>query len=160
MLCSFFFFTTVVLTDKSVLKEPAPGCVDQKLSKFAVSQDGVLRHEELPIPPTSDTPYALEVLLDRFRQQFLNMIDMFKNSEYKDVVNKQIEEEKVCCTSHILVVSPSKEMFKIFLIITHVGPKPNSRIFKICSIEKKKNQCKCFRQPLEQSVKPSTMAML
>lgn len=75
--------------------DPAPGCVDQKLSRFAVSQDGLLRHEELPIPPTSDAPYALEVLLDRFRQQFMNILDTFKNPDYKNVVNKQFEEEKV-----------------------------------------------------------------
>ncbi|XP_069960923.1 histone-lysine N-methyltransferase, H3 lysine-79 specific isoform X8 [Cherax quadricarinatus] len=75
-------------------KDPAPGCVDQKLSLFTPSTvSGILRHEELPIPP-SDTPYALEVLLDVFRQQFLNMLDSIKKPEYKDFVMQQIEAEK------------------------------------------------------------------
>lgn len=78
-------------------QEPAPGCVDQKLSLFTSSTvGGVIRHEELPIPPKSDTPYALEVLLDVFRQQFLNMLDTIKNPDYKDYVLQQIEVEKVC----------------------------------------------------------------
>ncbi|XP_042876081.1 histone-lysine N-methyltransferase, H3 lysine-79 specific-like isoform X10 [Penaeus japonicus] len=55
---------------------------------------GVIRHEELPIPPKSDTPYALEVLLDVFRQQFINMLDTIKNPDYKDYVLQQIEVEK------------------------------------------------------------------
>lgn len=76
-------------------KDPAPGCVDQKLSRLTSSTvAGVLRHEELPIPP-SNTPYALEVLLDVFRQQFLTMLDSFKKPEYKDYVLKQIDAEKV-----------------------------------------------------------------
>nr|XP_027225717.1 histone-lysine N-methyltransferase, H3 lysine-79 specific-like isoform X5 [Penaeus vannamei] len=76
-------------------QEPAPGCVDQKLSLFTSSTvGGVIRHEELPIPPKSDTPYALEVLLDVFRQQFLNMLDTIKNPDYKDYVLQQIEVEK------------------------------------------------------------------
>ncbi|XP_071522598.1 histone-lysine N-methyltransferase, H3 lysine-79 specific isoform X2 [Panulirus ornatus] len=77
-------------------KDPAPGCVDQKLSLFtpsSVSGTGILRHEELPIPP-SDTPYALEVLLDVFRQQFLNMLESIKKPDYKDFVTQQIEAEK------------------------------------------------------------------
>ncbi|XP_042232562.1 histone-lysine N-methyltransferase, H3 lysine-79 specific-like isoform X2 [Homarus americanus] len=75
-------------------KDPAPGCVDQKLSLFTPSTvSGILRHEELPIPP-SDTPYALEVLLDVFRQQFLNMLDTIKKCDYKDFVLKQMEAEK------------------------------------------------------------------
>ncbi|XP_042876080.1 histone-lysine N-methyltransferase, H3 lysine-79 specific-like isoform X9 [Penaeus japonicus] len=76
-------------------QEPAPGCVDQKLSLFTSSTvGGVIRHEELPIPPKSDTPYALEVLLDVFRQQFINMLDTIKNPDYKDYVLQQIEVEK------------------------------------------------------------------
>ncbi|XP_076042508.1 DOT1 like histone lysine methyltransferase grappa [Oratosquilla oratoria] len=75
-------------------KEPAPGCVDQKLSRFASSEDGILRHEELPIPPSSSTPYALEVMLDRFRNQFMVFLDGMHKPEYKDFVDKQIEEEK------------------------------------------------------------------
>ncbi|XP_047483083.1 histone-lysine N-methyltransferase, H3 lysine-79 specific-like isoform X6 [Penaeus chinensis] len=76
-------------------QEPAPGCVDQKLSLFTSSTvGGVIRHEELPIPPKADTPYALEVLLDVFRQQFLNMLDTIKNPDYKDYVLQQIEVEK------------------------------------------------------------------
>ncbi|CAL4067690.1 unnamed protein product, partial [Meganyctiphanes norvegica] len=72
----------------------ALGTVDQKLSSISSSTDGVLKHEELPIPPARDTPYALEVLLDMLRQQFLNMLDNFKKPDYADFVNKQIDEEK------------------------------------------------------------------
>ena len=92
MTCLYFSAETI----KANYKEPAPGCIDQKLSRFASSSDGILRHEELPIPPAPDTPYALQVLLDRFRQQFLTMLDVIKKSEYKDFVNEQIDKEKVC----------------------------------------------------------------
>ncbi|XP_068230537.1 histone-lysine N-methyltransferase, H3 lysine-79 specific isoform X6 [Palaemon carinicauda] len=79
----------------STYKDPAPGCVDQKLSMISASTTGgILRHEELPIPPSSNTPYALEVLLDIMRQQYLTLIDSFKKPEYKDYVMKQMENEK------------------------------------------------------------------
>ncbi|XP_064120922.1 histone-lysine N-methyltransferase, H3 lysine-79 specific-like isoform X5 [Macrobrachium nipponense] len=79
----------------SSYKDPAPGCVDQKLSMISASTTGgILRHEELPIPPSSNTPYALEVLLDIMRQQYLTLIDSFKKPEYKDYVLKQMENEK------------------------------------------------------------------
>lgn len=95
-------------------KDPAPGCVDQKLSLFtpsSVSGTGILRHEELPIPP-SDTPYALEVLLDVFRQQFLNMLESIKKPEYKDFVTQQIEAEKVNVLS---ICNISIEPFDAFI---------------------------------------------
>lgn len=76
-------------------KDPAPGCVDQKLPMISTSTAcGILRHEELPIPPSSNTPYALEVLLDVMRQQYMTLIDSFKKPEYKDYVMKQMETEK------------------------------------------------------------------
>ncbi|KAK7074839.1 Histone-lysine N-methyltransferase, H3 lysine-79 specific [Halocaridina rubra] len=75
-------------------KDPAPGCVDQKLPMISTTTGGILRHEELPIPPSSNTPYALEVLLDIMRQQYMNLIDSFKQPEYKDFVLKQMETEK------------------------------------------------------------------
>ena len=49
----------------------------------------------MPIPNAPDTPYALQVLLDRFRQQYLTMMESIKKPQYKDDVNLEIEKEKV-----------------------------------------------------------------
>lgn len=82
-------------SDDLNLKEAAPGCVDQKLSEFSASEDGILRHEELPIPQTADIPYALEVLLERFRQQYMNMLRQFKDEKYRASIDIAVREEKV-----------------------------------------------------------------
>lgn len=71
---------------------PAPGCVDQQLT--ALSTEMV--HNELDIPKApNDTPYALQILLDMYRDQYMNMIDQMKSSEYKLTVQNLITEEKV-----------------------------------------------------------------
>lgn len=77
------------------LAEPAPGCIDQKLSTFGMSEDGLLKHEELPIPMKTDAPYALEILLDKFREQYMNMLEMYKDPQYKFTIRKEIDEERV-----------------------------------------------------------------
>lgn len=70
---------------------PAPGTVDQQLTSLT----GSMRHEELDIPPApSDTPYALQILLDLFRNQFMQQLDQMRNPACKETVNKQIIDEK------------------------------------------------------------------
>ncbi|XP_066158714.1 histone-lysine N-methyltransferase, H3 lysine-79 specific-like isoform X1 [Euwallacea fornicatus] len=71
---------------------PAPGCIDQQLT--TLSSD-VITHNELDIPADpSQTPYSLQVLLDMFRVQYMQMIHQLKNPAFKTTVEKQIEEEK------------------------------------------------------------------
>lgn len=70
---------------------PAPGCVDQQLTSLT----GSMKHEELEIPTApSETPYALQILLDLMRNQFMQMLDQMRNPTHKDAVNRQICEEK------------------------------------------------------------------
>lgn len=70
---------------------PAPGCVDQLLTSLT----GNMTHEELQIPVApGETPYALQILLDLFRNQFMQSLDQMRNPAYKDTVNKQIFDEK------------------------------------------------------------------
>lgn len=77
---------------------PAPGCVDQQLTSLSVAGPST-KHVELEIPPApNDTPYALQILLDLYRDQMMAMIDTMKNPDYKDVVNGQIAQEKVTYT--------------------------------------------------------------
>ncbi|XP_046998857.1 histone-lysine N-methyltransferase, H3 lysine-79 specific isoform X1 [Schistocerca americana] len=72
---------------------PAPGCVDQQLTSLSLNTSSV--HEELDIPPApAETPYALQILLDLYRAQFLQMVDMMKNPAFRDSVEVQIETEK------------------------------------------------------------------
>ena len=54
--------------------QPGRGCFDQQLSSLPTD----LRHEELPIPPASDVPYALEAMLDRFRIQYMQMLQVMQ----------------------------------------------------------------------------------
>lgn len=71
---------------------PAPGCVDQQLTALSTK----MIHHELDIPKApNDTPYALQILLDMYRIQYMNMIDQMKSVEYKDSVQNYISEEKV-----------------------------------------------------------------
>nr|CAD7443525.1 unnamed protein product [Timema bartmani] len=52
---------------------PAPGCVDQQLTSLSIG-DASSMHTELDIPPApADTPYALQLLLDVYRAQFIQM---------------------------------------------------------------------------------------
>ncbi|PNF35512.1 hypothetical protein B7P43_G04129 [Cryptotermes secundus] len=72
---------------------PAPGCVDQQLTSLTLSTNSV--HTELDIPPApADTPYALQILLDMYRAQFLQMVEIMKSPHYRDDVNLQIERDK------------------------------------------------------------------
>ena len=88
-------------------KDAAPGCIDQKLSLFSSASDGILRHEELPIPPApTSAPYALEILLDSFRTQFMDMLSAMRNEPYAAFVSQQLDDERVssvltnCFISH------------------------------------------------------------
>lgn len=70
---------------------PAPGCVDQQLT--TLSSD--LIHTELEIPQApAETPYALQILLDIYRLQFMQMIDQMKNDKYKEQIETHISKEK------------------------------------------------------------------
>ncbi|KFB36864.1 histone h3 methyltransferase [Anopheles sinensis] len=70
---------------------PAPGCVDQQLTSLA----GDMQHNELDIPEApSETPYALQILLDLYKTQFMKAIEAMRKPTYKDNVQQQIEREK------------------------------------------------------------------
>lgn len=72
---------------------PAPGCVDQKLTQLTTATaNGVIQHEELTIP-TRQTPYALQKLMDIFRNQMLDAIEQMKAPEYRQHLLDQIEVE-------------------------------------------------------------------
>ncbi|KAJ8673459.1 hypothetical protein QAD02_004721 [Eretmocerus hayati] len=77
---------------------PAPGCVDQQLTSLSVQAlqtNSALVHEELSIPAApADTPYALQILLDLYRDQFMAMLDAMKSPNYKTSVNADIAREK------------------------------------------------------------------
>jgi len=73
---------------------PAPGCVDQKLTQLTTATAaGVIQHEELTIP-SSHTPYALQKLLDIYRNQMLDALEQMKTPEYRYNLLEQIEVEK------------------------------------------------------------------
>lgn len=52
-----------------------------------------MKHEELTIP-SRDIPYALQKLLDIYKNQFLDTIEMMKSPEYHNQVVEQIQAEK------------------------------------------------------------------
>ncbi|KAF7286980.1 hypothetical protein GWI33_002823 [Rhynchophorus ferrugineus] len=71
---------------------PAPGCVDQQLT--TLSSDVIIHNElDIPLEPAA-TPYGLQMLLDMFRVQYMQMIAQMKNPNYKNTVKVHIEEEK------------------------------------------------------------------
>lgn len=75
---------------------PAPGCVDQQLTSLSTAEHQLV-HTELEIPQApGETPYALQILLDMYRTQFMQMIDTMKNPGYKDSIKQLLEAEKVC----------------------------------------------------------------
>ncbi|KAL9698546.1 hypothetical protein quinque_001987 [Culex quinquefasciatus] len=85
--------TLLSTSDQAIGKRlpPAPGCVDQLLTSLA----GDMQHTELDIPEApSETPYALQILLDLFKTQFMKAIESFRKPSYKDNVQQQIEREK------------------------------------------------------------------
>ena len=74
---------------------PPPGCVDQQFTSLtALAADKVPVHSELP-PAKGDTPYALQVLLDLYREQFLAMVENMKSDAFKKNIESQIAAEKV-----------------------------------------------------------------
>ncbi|ALC45429.1 gpp [Drosophila busckii] len=79
--------------DSMAKKLPAaPGTVDQQLTSLLT---GDMSHRELDIPTApQDTPYALQILLDVFRAQYMTMIDHMRSSAYLPQVQKQIAQEQ------------------------------------------------------------------
>ncbi|XP_011860391.1 PREDICTED: histone-lysine N-methyltransferase, H3 lysine-79 specific isoform X2 [Vollenhovia emeryi] len=76
---------------------PAPGCVDQQLSSLSLSlqSHSTSVHEELSIPPApSATPYALQILLDLYRDQFMLMLESMRTPAYKVSINTDIAKER------------------------------------------------------------------
>jgi H3 lysine-79-specific histone-lysine N-methyltransferase len=75
--------------------------VDEQLSSLVVGASAPSEiHNELEIRPT-DTPYALQLLLDVFRQQMMHMVDRMKTPQFKTDINNDIIKEKV--TTLILI---------------------------------------------------------
>lgn len=71
---------------------PAPGCVDQQLTTLSSE---VIVHNELDIPEApAETPYGLQVLLDMFRVQYMQMINQMKDTRFRSKIDCQIEEER------------------------------------------------------------------
>lgn len=88
---SILFFVSA--TSKKL--PPPPGCVDQQFTSLtAVAAAKVPVHSELP-PAKGDIPYALQVLLDLYREQFLSMVDFMKSNKFRQSIENQIAAEKV-----------------------------------------------------------------
>lgn len=74
---------------------PAPGCVDEQLSSLVASTATPSEvHAELDIR-TTDTPYALQLLMDMYRTQFMQMLESMRSPQFKTDVNEDIKKEKV-----------------------------------------------------------------
>ncbi|XP_025197414.1 histone-lysine N-methyltransferase, H3 lysine-79 specific [Melanaphis sacchari] len=88
---------TVLSTTPEVsmsIKEPPKGCVDHTLTSITgVGAGYAATHTELP-PPTGDIPYSLQLLLDDYKEGFMNMINMFKTQKFREDVEAQIKTEK------------------------------------------------------------------
>ncbi|XP_050519843.1 histone-lysine N-methyltransferase, H3 lysine-79 specific isoform X2 [Daktulosphaira vitifoliae] len=88
---------TVLSTTPEVsmsIKEPPKGCIDHTLTSITgVGAGYAATHTELP-PPDGDIPYSLQLLLDDYKQGFMNMINMFKTKKFKEDVEAQIKVEK------------------------------------------------------------------
>lgn len=70
---------------------PAQGCIDEHLAAYA----GTMIHEELDIPSTStETPYALKILLDVYKAQFMGYLESMKSSAFKENLHRQIENKR------------------------------------------------------------------
>uniref|UniRef100_A0A1B0CPA7 Histone-lysine N-methyltransferase, H3 lysine-79 specific n=1 Tax=Lutzomyia longipalpis TaxID=7200 RepID=A0A1B0CPA7_LUTLO len=70
---------------------PAPGCVDQQLTSLT----GNMEHTELEIPTApGETPYALQILLDMFRNQYMQALEQMRTPAYKENITAQIERER------------------------------------------------------------------
>ncbi|XP_059607611.1 histone-lysine N-methyltransferase, H3 lysine-79 specific [Phlebotomus argentipes] len=85
---------TLLSTSVEVLGKklpPAPGCVDQQLTSLT----GNMEHSELEIPTApGETPYALQILLDMFRNQFMQTLEQMRTPSYKENITQQIERER------------------------------------------------------------------
>ncbi|XP_026808379.1 histone-lysine N-methyltransferase, H3 lysine-79 specific [Rhopalosiphum maidis] len=88
---------TVLSTTPEVsmsIKEPPKGCVDHTLTSITgVGAGYAATHTELP-PPTGDIPYSLQLLLDDYKEGFMNMINMFKTQKFREDVEAQIKAER------------------------------------------------------------------
>lgn len=72
-------------------RPPAAGCVDEHLTNYV----GTMIHEELDVPPShSEVPYALKILLDVYKAQFMSFLDSMKSSQFKENLKLQIENER------------------------------------------------------------------
>lgn len=70
---------------------PAAGCIDEHLTSFA----GTMIHEELDVSSVpTETPYAVKILLDVYRAQFMSFLESMKSSAFKENLHRQIESEK------------------------------------------------------------------
>lgn len=89
---------TVLSTTPEVsmsIKEPPKGCVDHTLTSITgVGAGYAATHTELP-PPTGDLPYSLQLLLDDYKEGFMNMINLFKTQKFREDIEAQIISEKV-----------------------------------------------------------------
>lgn len=79
--------------EKLSKKQPtAPGCIDQQLTSLLTDN---MAHAELEIPAApQDTPYALQILLDVFRSQYMAMIEQMKSKSLVPTIKKQIQMEE------------------------------------------------------------------
>jgi len=104
---------------------PAPGCVDQQLTSLAV-QGPALVHEELEIPAApADTPYALQILLELFRTQYLQALDTMKSPAYRHDVQGHVDRERVSIHNEQTFVS-SKGYFSTAPRISLPGTQPKA----------------------------------
>lgn len=91
---------------------PAPGCVDQQLTSLT----GGMNHEELNIPAApSDTPYALQILLDLYRSQFMEALERMKSASYKENVSKEIATEEERHKSLLNRASQLEKQIKVLI---------------------------------------------
>lgn len=73
---------------------PAPGCVEQKLTNLTLSNsNGILKHDEIPIA-NRDTPYALQKLLEIFKNYYLDTIETMKSTSFKENLEEQISVQR------------------------------------------------------------------
>lgn len=90
----------------------APGCVDQQLTALT----GGMQHAELDIPAApSDTPYALQILLDMYRSQFMEALERMRSTSYKENVTKEIATEEERHKSLLNRASQLEKQIKVLI---------------------------------------------
>uniref|UniRef100_T1JLG7 Histone-lysine N-methyltransferase, H3 lysine-79 specific n=1 Tax=Strigamia maritima TaxID=126957 RepID=T1JLG7_STRMM len=73
----------------SLRPQPAPGCVDQKLSSIISCMPlGGVVNESLEVP------FSLQMLLDTYKHQFMQFLSHMKSAGYKQDLKNQIEKER------------------------------------------------------------------